>query len=81
MTASRTMARHGSTSYGSLSEERFKAVLRGDEATDAEIPRLEQALTESARYLLYDLAVEIDMEPGILDDRIERLLGRRLLDE
>lgn len=47
MTASRTIARHGSMSYGPLSEERLKAVLLSDEATQAEIPLLEQAIEEN----------------------------------
>jgi hypothetical protein len=47
MTASQTIARHGSTSYGPVTEKRLKAVLFGDEATKAEIPRLEQALTRA----------------------------------
>jgi len=74
-------AAHGSVSYGSLASERLRAILLGDEPTQAEFARVHQALTETPAFRLATLAREIGISFAELEKRFGELTGASLLQE
>jgi hypothetical protein len=79
-TALESAAAHGGISYGHLPAERLRAILLGDEPTEAEKARVFQALSETPLYRLATLAREIDLPFDALKERFSDLYGVELED-
>ncbi|MBA8911038.1 hypothetical protein [Methylorubrum thiocyanatum] len=79
-TALESAAAHGGVSYGSLPAQRLRAVLLGDEPSDAERARIHQALSETPLDRLATLAREIGLPFAALDKRFSDLFGSSLED-
>jgi hypothetical protein len=77
-TALESAAAHGGVSYGQLSAERLRAILLGDEPSQAEMARVFQALSETPSYRLAALSREIDLPYDALNDRFQALFGATL---
>ncbi|WP_420962313.1 hypothetical protein [Brucella sp. IR073] len=79
-TALESAAAHGGISYGHLPAERLRAILLGDEPTEAEKARVFQALSETPLYRLATLAREIELPFDALKERFSGLYGIELED-
>ncbi len=75
MTTLDLYAHHGSTSYGGITSARLREILRGTAPDRQEIPRVCQALTETAGYKAYELADELGLEYADLDARTRAICG------
>lgn len=80
MTMLEMYAHHGSISYGPITAERLRTILLGDEPTEAECVRAEQAMLEMPLHNAYDLAVELGIPCQTLDARAVELFKVTLED-
>ena len=71
----KSLAAHGSISYGLLSPDRLKDVLLGQAPSAADLPKIEQAVTETPLASFYTLARELDVTFEMLDARARQLFG------
>lgn len=72
-TALESAAAHGGVSYGPLPADRLRAILLGDEPTQAELARVFQALSETPLYRLATLSREIGLPFDALKERFSHL--------
>ena len=80
MTMLEMYAHHGSTSYGPITAERLRSILLGDEPSDAERARAEQAVLEMPLHEARVLADELGITFAALDARAVALFGRGIED-
>ena len=75
MTVLEMYAHHGSTSYGGITPARLDEILRGAAPEREELPRVCQAMTETAGYKAYELAEELGLDYEDLDARTRVICG------
>ena len=76
MSSLKVYAQHGSTSYGELSAFRFLEIIKGEQPTGDEMPRLQKAFMEMPASKAHDLAAEIGMRHSELEARVIALLRK-----
>ncbi len=78
MTTLEVYAHHGSTSYGEITAALLREILCGATPEREEIPRVCQALTETAGYKAYELAEELGLQHEEIDARTRAICDRGL---
>lgn len=78
MTLLEMYAQHGSVSYGELTPARLRDILLGDAPVGHERARIRQALTELPGKYAFQLAAELNLSYGALNERALDLLGEEL---